>query len=303
MASRRAPGERSSPSSLRARAPRRTTGAAFAIGAAIAMAGLAVLAANGAAASGPFGGAYTSYNAAQRTTFTLLPLDPNAGTPHRNPRRDRIVLIKKLETVANSVIHDAVCVRMCDGYFFPLPAAGDAASQAASCNSRCPDAPTEVYYRNGSDRIEDSVSADGRPYSALPASLRYRSASDGACSCQRGAVAYAPLDDATLRRGDLIMTPAGFMMFQGAEGPRHSPADFAALAKANLSSALRSDLQAMERVSLAKGHPSLPQWLASQATPALAERQPGRRIERVASRSASGDDRIRLLVWRGAAQD
>ena len=305
MASRRAPGRRLSQRSLvavafAAEAPgRRRVLAAFALGASIAAAGFAVLAANGAAARGPVTG--PGYYAARRTTFTLLPLNPNAGAPRR--RNDRIVLAKKSPTVATLPVRDAVCVRLCDGYFFPLPAAGDAASQATACNSLCPDAPTEVYYRSGYDRIEDSVSADGRPYTALPVSLHYRSTANSACSCHRDVVAYAPLDDATLRPGDLVMTPAGFVMFRGAEGPRHGPADFAALAKANLPSAMRADLRAMERVSLARSHPSLRQWLASQTTPTLAARQPERRIELVATRSASGDDRIRLLVWRGGAQD
>jgi hypothetical protein len=72
---------------------------------------------------------------------------------------------------------------------------------------------------------------------------------------------------------------------------------------------MRGDLQAMERVSLTSDHPTLRQWLASQATPALAARKPDRRIEperrieRVAARAISRDDGIRLLIWRGAAQD
>ena len=109
------------------------------------------------------------------------------------------------------------------------------------------------------------MTADGRRYSALPVALRYRSTADSTCSCHRDAVAYAPLDDATLRRGDLIMTPAGFVMFRGEEGTKHRPGDFAALAKASLPPTMRGDLQAMERVSLASDHPTLRQWLASQS--------------------------------------
>jgi hypothetical protein len=299
MASRRAPGGRLSQHIFAAAPPPRRVLAAFALGASIATAGLALLAANEAAARGPF----TAYDAAPMTRFTLLPLDPNAGPRRHRHHRQRIVLAKKGQRTAIPLVHDAVCVRLCDGYFFPLPAGGDAAVQASACNSLCPDAPTEVFYRSGSDRIEDSVSANGRRYSTLPVSLRYRSTSNNACSCHREAVAYAPLDDATLRRGDLIMTPAGFVMFRGAEGSKHNPDDFTALAKTELPAALRVDLQAMERVSLVKGHPSLRQWLASQASPALAERQPGIRIERVASRLASADDRIRLVVWRGGDRD
>ena len=304
MASRRAPGWRLSKRSFAFEAPpRRRAFAALALGAGIAAAGLAVLAAGGASARGSFLGAFSGHYAPQRAAFTLLPLDPAAGAPRRH-RHGRIAWAKKHEKLAKLSQPQAVCVRLCDGYFFPLPAAAsDATAQAASCNSLCPDAPTEVYYRSDSDRIEDSVTEDGRRYTALPVALRYRSTTDNTCSCHRDSVAYAPFDDATLRRGDLVMTPAGFVMFRGAEGARHRPGDFAALAKASLPAAMRGDLQAMERVSVASNHPTLRQWLASQGTPVLAERKPQRRIERVAARATSGDDRIRLIVWRGAAQD
>ena len=45
-------------------------------------------------------------------------------------------------------------------------------------------------------------------------------------------VAYAPLSDATLQRGDAIMTPAGFLVFKGVAGAPHGAGDFTALTKA-----------------------------------------------------------------------
>jgi hypothetical protein len=303
MASRRAPGRRLSKTSFAKQAPRRRVLAAFGLGAAIAAAGLAALGAGGALARGPFLAAYSGQYAAQPAAFTQFPLDSQAGELRRKHRHSRVEWAKKHEMVARVSPRDAVCVRLCDGYFFPLPTSAAATDAQASCNSLCPDAPTDVYYRSGSDRIEDSVTAGGRPYSALPVALRYRSTADSTCSCHRNAVAYAPLDDATLRRGDIIMTPAGFVMFRGAEGARRHSRDFTALAKASVPVGMRADLKAMERVSLASDHPSLRQWMASQATPAFAARKPERRIERVAASAISRADRIRLLVWRGAAQD
>jgi hypothetical protein len=304
MASRRAPGGRLSKHIFAIEAPRRRVLAAFALGAAITVAGLAALAAGGASARGLFLGAYGGREAAQPAAFTLLPLDPQASEGRRKHRHSHVAYAKQHEKLARFSQHEAVCVRLCDGYFFPLPsAAAGADAQTASCNSLCPDAPTDVYYRSGSDNIGDSVNAAGRLYSALPVALRYRSSADSTCSCHRSAVAYAPLDDATLRQGDLIMTPAGFVMFRGAEGAKHHSRDFTALAKTSVPAAMRGDLTAMERVSMASDHPTLRHWLASQATPAFAARKPERRIERVATSATSRDDRIRLLVWRGAAQD
>ena len=121
MASRRAPGGRLSKRSFAVEPPRRRPLAAFALGAAIAAVGLAILAADGAAARGPFLGAYSGHYAARGAAFTLLPLDPAAGAPRRRHRHDRIAWAKKHEKLANISPREAVCVRLCDGYFFPLP--------------------------------------------------------------------------------------------------------------------------------------------------------------------------------------
>jgi hypothetical protein len=181
-------------------------------------------------------------------------------------------------------------VRLCDGYFFPLSTAGGVGAETAACNSLCPDAPTEVYYRNSADRIEGAVSARGRLYSALPVSLRYRGTSDSTCTCHRDVVAYAPLRDATLRRGDAVMTPAGFMVFRGREAASHGPGEFVALGGAGFARPALGALRAMERASLTPTHPTLRDWLVSQAGHAPV----------VAARTERNDGKIRLLVWGGA---
>ena len=101
-----------------------------------------------------------------------------------------------------------------------------------------------------------------------------------------------------LRRGDAIMTPAGMVVFSGAEGGAHGPRDFLALSAAGLPVAQRSALQAIERVSVNVARPSLRDWLASQSAPALAARRVAAPL--VARASLKGDDRIRLLAWPGA---
>ena len=204
----------------------RQTLAAFLLGGAISIAGLAALASYPSLAHGPF-------TAVNPTGFLVPDAAPShagfsfaageRGTAH-GLRRERITVIAGGGERSASRGHagaQPVCVRLCDGLFFPLSAAaGDVASQNAACNSLCPDAPTEVYYRNGADGIEGAVSAQGRPYTALPVSLRYRETSDNTCTCHRDVVAYAPLRDATLKHGDAVMTPAGFMVFRGHEAAR-----------------------------------------------------------------------------------
>lgn len=280
--------------SVRAIGRRRRALAAFLLGAALSAVGVGAFLASGAAAHGPF----TSANpTAFQPSYSIIRLDGRgrAGSENDTRRkgdRERITVVAGQSSVDHPHFsaHGAVCVRLCDGYFFPLDG-------AAACNSQCPDAPTEIFYRGGSDRIEDSVSAQGRLYSALPVSLRYRKTSNNTCSCHRNAVAYAPMRDATLRHGDAVMTPAGFMVFNGAEGGAHKVSEFAALAQVKMSAQQRAALLAMERASLGNAHPSLQTWLAAQGAPAS-----------VASRNASpslahaslAEDKIRLLRWRDA---
>lgn len=284
---------------------RRLAVAAFLLGAAISATGLTALAANRAGAGGPFVAANPAVSGSFAPTYVVVPIDASgaaADPPRRQQVRERITVIGGGgEMSAVSYVGSApVCVRLCDGAFFPLAAAsGDPAAQAAACDSQCPDAPTEVFYRDGSDGIEDAISASGQRYTALPAALRFQKSSDATCACHRHIVAYAPMSDPTLRPGDAIMTSAGILVFRGVEGGPHLPGDFTALSDGNLPPSRRVDLQAMERVSVAKNGPTTREWLASQDPPALAQR----RIQRVATRAADDGDKICLLVWRGGAED
>lgn len=317
MAKRRAPGspsnrDRQDFESRQTPRPQRTL-TAFLLGAALSAAGVAALVASGAAAHGPFTAANpTTFNApamaANQATYSIFRPDSGAtdevhhradeADGHRRKHDRGRITLATLGKVSGFSTHEPVCVRLCDGFFFPLTAAADSGSQTAACNSLCPDAPTEVYYRNGSDRIEDAISSRGQRYTSLPVSLRYRNASNNTCTCHREAVAYAPLRDATLRQGDAVMTPAGFMVFNGAEGAPHTPHDFSALGQARLSSGQRGALQAMERISLATDHPSLQKWMTSQGAPTQ-KAEAGANAPVLAG-SSIAEDKIRVLVWRGA---
>ena len=143
----------------------------------------------------------------------------------------------------------AVCVRLCDGFFFPsaTSAGGDEA-----CAAQCPDAPTARYTEPvGSDRIEDAVSLRGALYSALPVANRYQTTLDNTCTCHRAPTrgySESLLNDPTLRKGDVVMTPKGFVVFQGAKTRSIASSDFVALSQApSLPKDLRAALVAMER--------------------------------------------------------
>jgi hypothetical protein len=80
----------------------------------------------------------------------------------------------------------AVCVRTCDGYFFPLGRTGQSLRQDGDrlCQSLCPASETRVFFVPRGGEIQSAVSADGQAYSELPQALRYRRSFDPACGCK-----------------------------------------------------------------------------------------------------------------------
>jgi Protein of unknown function (DUF2865) len=119
----------------------------------------------------------------------------------------------------------AWCVRTCDGRYFPAQGS-DRQSRAASCNSFCPAAPTEVVYGGG---IDDAATEDGKSYSELPNAFRYRSEIVAGCSCNgKDQVGLAPVSiekDPTLRKGDIVAGEGGLVVT--GRGPnKHAAANF-----------------------------------------------------------------------------
>jgi hypothetical protein len=141
-----------------------------------------------------------------------------------------------------------VCVRLCDGFFFPVPAsAGPNADAEAVCRALCPATGVALYFLPGdSDRIEDAKNATGEPYSALPAAFRYRSAGAPACGCRgAGEPGLAYWRDPTLKSGDAVMTAGGIVVFRGAAGGApYSAEAFTPVDAAPLGATRRSELGA-----------------------------------------------------------
>jgi hypothetical protein len=240
--------------------PRRSTSAAFFTGAALFVLCAAAVISQGALARGPgamwLGMVGSNFQADVEPRFIELPLGPSIPR-HVSHKHHANATVARVLTVATSAPasfaqSQAVCVRLCDGYFFPASTAASSGDEA-SCSSLCPDAPTASYsIPAGSDRIEDAVSALGERYSALPVALRYRTTRDNTCTCHRGIASnFSPLRDPTLRRGDAVMTERGFAVFRGAEQPTHAAKDFAALSAVALPGDQRVALRDLERANAA----------------------------------------------------
>lgn len=72
-----------------------------------------------------------------------------------------------------------MCVRTCDGYFFPMSNAatvGDFQRDQSRCEAGCPGTEMEVFYSRGltGDPAAMTSSRTGRPYSDLPAAFLYK---------------------------------------------------------------------------------------------------------------------------------
>lgn len=152
----------------------------------------------------------------------------------------------------------AVCVRLCDGFHFPLGAVranSDAKAQSGMCQSLCPGAPARLYVMPaGSEKIEEATSLDGVRYDRLPVAFRHASARDDTCSCRPvGAAADSPLmsllDDVTMRRGDAVMTVKGVRVFRGSTRWPLRERDFVRLAQTKLSPASRAALATLDRLN------------------------------------------------------
>src|SRR5262249_33312709 len=82
----------------------------------------------------------------------------------------------------------SVCVRLCDGFFYPISYstyAGRLAQEAQQCQSSCA-APAELYvYRNPGQEIEQAISLNGSAYMDLPVALRFRKEYVQGCSCKQ----------------------------------------------------------------------------------------------------------------------
>ena len=158
------------------------------------------------------------------------------------------VVTPREQKVARAAAPLEVCVRLCDGYFFPNSSTGG----EDACAAQCPDAPTALYTeRPGSKRITDFVSTNGNSYSALPTAFRYRAAFDNTCTCHHSPATgftAASLSDPTLRKGDAVMTPKGLLVFRGGKSRASTSQNFVAASQATaVPKALRAALLAAER--------------------------------------------------------
>jgi len=121
-----------------------------------------------------------------------------------------------------------LCVRTCDGYYFPISYATTPDrfnDDAQACQRMCPAAQVQLYtYHNPGEEVNQAVSLDGQPYTALPAAFAYRKAIDKSCSCRRPGESWAEAmkvigGDQTIAPGDVVVTEESSKRLSQPRGP------------------------------------------------------------------------------------
>ncbi len=119
------------------------------------------------------------------------------------------------EFAAPSGTFRTVCVRACDGYYFPISFATSQsrfADDERSCKALCPATDANLYaYRNPGEDINQAVSISGQPYSASPNAFRFRQEFTPSCQCKAAGQTWSDalknIDDrASAQQGDIIVT-------------------------------------------------------------------------------------------------
>jgi len=116
---------------------------------------------------------------------------------------------------APSGTYHTVCVRTCDGYYFPISYSTVPtrfADDENTCHRLCPAAEVALYsFRNPGEDMTQAVSNSGQLYTALPAAFHYRTQLTASCSCRAPGQSWADAlknadDSSTLESGDIVVT-------------------------------------------------------------------------------------------------
>ncbi|MGL4635730.1 MAG: DUF2865 domain-containing protein [Beijerinckiaceae bacterium] len=97
----------------------------------------------------------------------------------------------RIESRIRRVSGKAVCVRMCDGYYFPLHVRNASLRDEGDgiCQSLCPASEMKVFMMPGS--IENAATPEGERYTEIPNAFRYRKSYDPGCFCRKPGETWA----------------------------------------------------------------------------------------------------------------
>jgi len=133
-------------------------------------------------------GVRTAPRQENRGLFGILFGGNSAGDPEEpQPGEEQVIDPATAQMLTGS--YRTLCVRTCDGYYFPISfnaSQGRLRTDANVCKALCPAAETRLYYHaNPGQEAEDAVAADGTRdlLTRLPNAFRYRTQVVPGCTC------------------------------------------------------------------------------------------------------------------------
>jgi len=127
-----------------------------------------------------------------------------------------------------------VCVRTCDGFYFPISFATVPArfpDDEKTCKNLCPASEATLFsYRNPGEDMNQAVSISGQSYASSPNAFRYRQEFNPSCACkaagQTWSDALKTIDDKTTaeQQGDIIVTEESAKKMSRAPSSKAAPA-------------------------------------------------------------------------------
>lgn len=131
------------------------------------------------------------------------------GVPDEPQRSNRHVRDSRYNGYSS---YRTVCVRTCDGYFFPVSFAtypGQFDQDAQKCASMCGGTKTELFvFRLPDETLKDARTVSGKAYSDLPDAFRFQKEFVKGCSCQ-ARQATAMLDSVKAQQHAAKTAPPG----------------------------------------------------------------------------------------------
>lgn len=235
------------------------------------------------------------------------------------PQKPRVAKVNRSLTSAEPGLETATnyCVRLCDGFAFPVGRAGmgDEGAQEAACRLACPLSQVALYTMPKGARDFSEATRGGANYSALPTAFNYRESYNSTCTCRPKGQAQssaALLGDFTLRRGDLAMTRIGIRHFDGSSHFPHKSANFSDALRILRDPQEIRRVKGMEAASLRgnlpiEAHASVRARVANEIRQAEIQagnrrvvelERPSRRFEEMQARRSHGPQPVRVIERR-----
>ena len=140
------------------------------------------------------------------------PINPETMSPDQQQQTIEKSIDKEKRSANASAGSYAVCVRTCDGSFFPVSYVGASGRLEDVCRSLCPNADVQLYSFPFGGTIEQAVSISGERYVDMPNALKFQQTFDPTCACRRKGESWAQaLAAAEAKYGhearDILVTP------------------------------------------------------------------------------------------------